>query len=170
MRSRCASNQAPSASRPSTPAQPKHQIPISPALHTAGSFLGDFPTPDGVRNSSRKPNGGFEGSSTNNGHLLNAGQAVADLRTVASDVSIGRGSGPTGLGRKRAECARSGSSAPGERHIASTVERRLCPVMGRRRDAVGRCGAENSPASAYGRLQIADEHRTAAGFDMGDAA
>jgi hypothetical protein len=32
-------------------AQPEHQIPISPGLHTAGSFLGDFPTPDGVRNS-----------------------------------------------------------------------------------------------------------------------
>jgi hypothetical protein len=41
------------------PAQPKHQIAISRALHTAGSFLGDFPTPEGVRNSSRKRNGCF---------------------------------------------------------------------------------------------------------------
>ena len=54
MLSRCASNQAPSTSRPSTPAQPKHQISMSRALHTAGSFLGDFPTPEGVRNSSRE--------------------------------------------------------------------------------------------------------------------
>jgi hypothetical protein len=56
---RCASNQAQSASRPSTRAQPKHQIAISRALHTAGSFLGDFPTPEGVRNSSRKQTDGF---------------------------------------------------------------------------------------------------------------
>jgi hypothetical protein len=35
---------------------PRHNqniIAISRALHTAGSFLGDFPTPQGVRNSSR---------------------------------------------------------------------------------------------------------------------
>ena len=57
--SRCASDQAQRASRPPAPAQPEHQIPISPALHTAGSFLGDFPTPDGVRNSSRKHPVGF---------------------------------------------------------------------------------------------------------------
>ena len=50
-------DEAPRASRPAAPAQPKHQIPISPALHTAGSFLGDFPTPDGVRNSSREQKG-----------------------------------------------------------------------------------------------------------------
>jgi hypothetical protein len=31
----------------------------SPALHTAGSFLGDFPTPEGVRNSSRMQTDGF---------------------------------------------------------------------------------------------------------------
>lgn len=56
---RYAPDPAPRTSRPSTPAQPKRQIPISRALHTAGSFLGDFPTPDGVRNSSRKRNSGF---------------------------------------------------------------------------------------------------------------
>ena len=49
--SQCASDEAQSTSPPYTPAQPKHQIPISNALHIAGSFLGDFPTPDGVRNS-----------------------------------------------------------------------------------------------------------------------
>jgi hypothetical protein len=41
----CASNEARRTSRPYNPAQPKHQIPISPDLHTAGSFLGDFRTP-----------------------------------------------------------------------------------------------------------------------------
>jgi hypothetical protein len=51
--SRRASDPAQRTSRPSTPAQTKRQIPINRALHTAGSFLGDFPTPDGVRNSSR---------------------------------------------------------------------------------------------------------------------
>ena len=51
--SRCASDPAQRTPRPPIPAQPRHQIPISRALHTAGSFLGDFPTPDGVRNSSR---------------------------------------------------------------------------------------------------------------------
>jgi hypothetical protein len=51
--SRCAPDPPQRTSRPPTPAQPEHQIPISRALHTAGSFLGDFPTPDGVRNSSR---------------------------------------------------------------------------------------------------------------------
>jgi hypothetical protein len=54
--SRCASGEAQRTSRPPTPAQPKHQIPIRRALHTACSFLGDFPTPNGVRNSSRKRN------------------------------------------------------------------------------------------------------------------
>jgi len=47
-RSRRAPDPAQRTSRPPTPAQPKRQIPISRALHTAGSFLGDFPTPDGV--------------------------------------------------------------------------------------------------------------------------
>jgi hypothetical protein len=68
MLSRCASNQAPSTSRPSTPAQPKHQIAISRALHTAGSFLGDFPTPEGVRNSSRERNGAFRPTERRSGH------------------------------------------------------------------------------------------------------
>ncbi|MGD0764124.1 MAG: hypothetical protein ABR929_13215, partial [Roseiarcus sp.] len=51
-----------------TPAQPKHQIPISPALHTAGSFLGDFPTPDGVRNSSRKRSGSLRACTRRSRH------------------------------------------------------------------------------------------------------
>ena len=34
------------------------EIAITRALHTAGSFLGDFPTPEGVRNSSREQTGG----------------------------------------------------------------------------------------------------------------
>ena len=55
--SRCVSDEAQRTSRPPTPAQPKHQIPISRALHTAGSFFGDFRTLAGVRNSSRKRNG-----------------------------------------------------------------------------------------------------------------
>jgi len=59
MFSLCASDKAQRTSPPCNLAQPKHQIPISSALHTAGSFLGDFPTPDGVRNSSRRQNGGF---------------------------------------------------------------------------------------------------------------
>ena len=57
--SQCASDPAQRTSRPPTLAQPEHQIPISSALHTAGSFLGDFPTPDGVRNSSRQRTGEF---------------------------------------------------------------------------------------------------------------
>jgi hypothetical protein len=76
MLSRCASNQAQSTSRPSTPAQPKHQIAISRALHIAGSLLGNFPTPDGVRNSSRKQTGGFGWSRANSGRWLNAVQRV----------------------------------------------------------------------------------------------
>ncbi len=55
--SRCAFNQAHRASRPPKTAQPKHQIPIDSGLHTAGSFLGDFRTPNGIRNSSRERNG-----------------------------------------------------------------------------------------------------------------
>ena len=39
---------------PSPTTQPSPQIPISRAPHTAGSFLGDFRTPRGARNSSRK--------------------------------------------------------------------------------------------------------------------
>jgi hypothetical protein len=39
------------------PAQPTPQISISLRPHTAGSFLGDFGTPSGVRNSSRQRNG-----------------------------------------------------------------------------------------------------------------
>jgi hypothetical protein len=38
---------------PSTLAQPNPQIPISLGPDTAGSFLGDFRTPSGIRNSSR---------------------------------------------------------------------------------------------------------------------
>jgi hypothetical protein len=53
MLSRRAPDPAQRTSRPPTPAQPKRQIPIGRAPHTAGSFLGDFPTPDGVRNSLR---------------------------------------------------------------------------------------------------------------------
>ena len=52
--SRYASGEAQRTLRPPTPAQAKHQIPIRRALHSAGSFLGDFPTPNGVRNSSRE--------------------------------------------------------------------------------------------------------------------
>jgi hypothetical protein len=37
----------------------KSQISIAPALDPAGSFFGDFRTPAGVRNSSRKQTGGF---------------------------------------------------------------------------------------------------------------
>jgi hypothetical protein len=58
----CASNEAQRTARPRAPAQPKHQIPITRALHIAGSFLGDFPTPDGVRNSSRIRTGRFGAS------------------------------------------------------------------------------------------------------------
>jgi len=57
--SRCAPAEAQCAPWPPAPAQPEHQISISRALHTAGSFLGDFPTPDGVRNSSRERTGRF---------------------------------------------------------------------------------------------------------------
>lgn len=45
-------------------AQPTTQIPISLGPHTAGSFLGDFRTPSGVRNSSRERTdrfGAFDG-------------------------------------------------------------------------------------------------------------
>ena len=66
--SRRASAPAPRTSLPSTSAQPKRQIPINRALHTAGSFLGDFPTPDGVRNSSRERKGGFGRSKCRSGH------------------------------------------------------------------------------------------------------
>ena len=52
--SRSPSNQAQRTSRPPTPAQPKHQIPIGSGLHTEGSFLGDFRTPNRIRNSSRE--------------------------------------------------------------------------------------------------------------------
>jgi hypothetical protein len=44
--------------QPSASAQPNPQIPISLGPDTAGSFLGDFRTPGGVRNSSRYRNGG----------------------------------------------------------------------------------------------------------------
>ena len=54
-----ASNNAQRTSGPYNPASPKHQIPIRPALHTAGSFLGDFRTPNGIRNSSRQRNDRF---------------------------------------------------------------------------------------------------------------
>src|SRR5579862_8536927 len=47
----CASHKAQRTSRPCTPAQPKHQILITPALHTAGSFLGDFRTPETLHDS-----------------------------------------------------------------------------------------------------------------------
>jgi hypothetical protein len=57
--SQFASDPAQRTSRPHIPAQPKHQIPISRALHTAGLFLGDLPTPDGVRDSSRQRNRRF---------------------------------------------------------------------------------------------------------------
>jgi hypothetical protein len=48
MLSRCASDPPQRTPRLPIPAQPKRQISIRRALHTAGSFLGDFPTPDGV--------------------------------------------------------------------------------------------------------------------------
>src|SRR5664280_2968771 len=56
------------------------------ALHTAGSFLGDFPTPDGVRNSSRKRNGRFGRSRENCGRWSIAGRTACfdRLRTLAS--------------------------------------------------------------------------------------
>jgi hypothetical protein len=68
--SRCAPAEAQCTPRPPTAAQPKHQIPISRALHTAGSFLGDFPTPDGVRNSSRKRNGSFRAIRSESGRPM----------------------------------------------------------------------------------------------------
>ena len=40
-------------------AQPKTEIPIDYHQRPAGSFLGDFRTPRGARNSSRNRNGGF---------------------------------------------------------------------------------------------------------------
>jgi hypothetical protein len=40
-------------------AQPKTEIPIDYHQRPAGSFLGDFRTPRGARNSSRKRNGSF---------------------------------------------------------------------------------------------------------------
>jgi hypothetical protein len=60
--SKDASNVDPERPRPSrTPseARPIPEIPISIRLLTAGSFFGDFRTPSGVRNSSRKQTGRF---------------------------------------------------------------------------------------------------------------
>lgn len=42
------------------PAPPKIQIPIDHRLRPAGSGTADFPTPHGVRNSKRKPNGSLQ--------------------------------------------------------------------------------------------------------------
>ena len=42
-----------------TPAHPNPQIPISLRTQPAGSFFGDFRTPSGVRNSSRKRKGRY---------------------------------------------------------------------------------------------------------------
>ena len=44
--------------------------PHKPPPHTAGSFLGDFRTPSGVRNSSRKRNGSFGGRIGSSGRSL----------------------------------------------------------------------------------------------------
>src|ERR1019366_1916720 len=94
--SRCAPAEARCTPRPPTLAQPKLQIPISRGLHTAGSFLGDFPTPDGVRNSSRKRNGRFGQSKRRTGHSL--------LRSVVAADGFER--------RRSARAARAGEYAP----------------------------------------------------------
>jgi len=66
--SRCVSGEAQRTSRTPTPAQPKHQIPIRRALHTAGSFFGDFRTLASVRNSSREENVRLGARQCNCGH------------------------------------------------------------------------------------------------------
>jgi hypothetical protein len=73
----CASNKVLRTSRPYTPAQPKHQIPIRPTRHTAGSFLGDFRTPNGIRNSSRDRNGGFLTIISESGRSMGMEKSVA---------------------------------------------------------------------------------------------
>jgi hypothetical protein len=57
------------------------------------------------------------------------------------------------------------SWAPG----AATATQRLCPVMGRRHDAPLR-PQKIFQAQHIGTSQIANQHGTATGFDMGDAA
>ncbi len=99
--SRCASGETQRTSRPPTPAQPKHQIPIRRALHTAGSFLGDFPTPNGVRNSSRERTGGFGQSKCRSGHSLQ--QSV--VATLDPWRSLFGGLACPGTGHSARSCA-----------------------------------------------------------------
>jgi hypothetical protein len=55
-------------SQKSSKTRARSEIPITTRLLTAGSFFGDFRTPSGVRNSSRKRNGRFGRLECRSGH------------------------------------------------------------------------------------------------------